>query len=182
MCSAITAPPIPAAIRLLLQPLPLAPLSLVVHQVVKTAARRRPDSFIRLGSHAQKTFLIDPTDLPFVFRLVPRSGRPTIQALRRDDATVWHARIAGPLGALVGMVHGAMDGDALFFSRDIVFEGDTEAVLALRNALDDAEIDLVAETAATLGPAGNIAERIARRLLPLATRLTGLTLTRVDGI
>jgi predicted lipid carrier protein YhbT len=42
---------------------------------------------------------------------------------------------------LVGMLDGSYDGDALFFSRDLVIEGDTSAVLALRNALDDAEID-----------------------------------------
>lgn len=162
--------------------MPLAPLTLMVQQVVETAARRRPDSFTRLGDHAQKIFVIDPTDLPFVFRLAPRRSRPVIQVRRRDDATVWDARIAGSLSALVGMVHGAMDGDALFFSRDIVFEGDTEAVLALRNALDDAEIDLVVEAASTLGPVGKLTERIVRRLLPAATRLTGLTLTRVDRV
>lgn len=52
------------------------------------------------------------------------------------------------------MVHGALDGDALFFSRDILIEGDTEAVLALRNAVDDAEIDLAGEIAAVTRTGG----------------------------
>lgn len=173
--------PVPAAIRLLLLPLPLVPLELVLQQVAESVARRRPASFARLDSHAEKVFLVDPTDLPFVFRLVPSPDRPVVQTLRREKGMTWDARIAGPLGALIGMVHGAMDGDALFFSREIVFEGDTEAVLALRNTLDDAEIDLIAEAAAALGPAGDIAERIARRFLPAISRLTGLNLTRVDG-
>ena len=75
--------PVPAAIRLLLLPLPLAPLELVLQQVAESVARRRPASFARLDSHAEKVFLVDPTDLPFVFRLVPSPDRPVVQTLRR---------------------------------------------------------------------------------------------------
>ena len=60
----------------------------------------------------------------------------------------------------MGLVDGSYDGDALFFSRDLVVEGDVEAVLALRNAIDDAGIDLVADTAALFGPLAPIGERL----------------------
>jgi O2-independent ubiquinone biosynthesis accessory factor UbiT len=53
--------------------------------------------------------------------------------------------LAGGLAALLGLVYGAFDGDALFFSRDLVVEGDTGAMLALRNAIDNAEFDLAVE-------------------------------------
>jgi predicted lipid carrier protein YhbT len=79
------------------------------------------------------------------------------------------------------MIHGSCDGDALFFSRDLSIEGDTEAVLALRNALDDAEIDLPAEIAAAFGLIDTLADRLARRVIPAISRVTGLTLTRIDG-
>jgi predicted lipid carrier protein YhbT len=79
------------------------------------------------------------------------------------------------------MIHGAYDGDALFFSRDIVVAGDTEAVLALRNALDDAELDLGAEIMAVLGPAGAVTERLAAPILPVFSRLTGFYFMRADG-
>lgn len=141
---------------------------------------RRPELFARLDVHASKMFLIDPTDLPFVFRLRPDPDYPMIDPVRRSDAAHWDARIAGPFAALIGMVHGAFDGDALFFSRDIVIEGDTEAVLALRNAIDDAEMDLAAEMAATFGVEGTPVEKLARALLPSVSRLTGVALTRVD--
>jgi len=180
MNDATTIPAVPSAVRLLLRPLPLFPLGLLLQRVVESMGRRRPGLFARLGIYAEKVFLVDPTDLPFVFRLNPRPVRPTIEVRRREESSTWDARIAGPFGALIGMIHGAVDGDALFFSRDIVIEGDTEAVLALRNALDDAEIDLVAETAAALGPTGEGIERIARGLLPAASHLTGLALTRAD--
>ena len=52
-----------------------------------------------------------------------------------------------------------VDGDALMFSRDLVIEGDVEAVLALRNAIDDAQLDLVTELSAVFGPLGAPARR-----------------------
>lgn len=180
MNNATTFAPLPTSVRFLLLPLPLPPLGLLLQQMARSVGQRQPGLFARLGAHAEKIFLLDPTDLPFVFRLEPRRDRPHIEPCRREVAGAWDARIAGTLGALLGLVHGAADGDALFFSRDIVIEGDTEAVLALRNALDDAELDLLAEAAVALGPAGNAAERIARYLVPIASRLTRLALTRSD--
>lgn len=158
--------------------LPLAPLAIASDRMVASVARRHPELFARLGDQAGKTFLIDAEDLPLVFVLRPRLARPQLDVYRRGDEPGWDARIAGPLAALLGMVHGAFDGDALFFSRDIVIEGDTEAVLALRNAIDDAEIDLPAEATALLGPLEPFIDRPMRRLLPVAERLSGVALTR----
>jgi predicted lipid carrier protein YhbT len=78
----------------------------------------------------------------------------------------------------LGLAHGRFDGDALFFSGEIAVEGDIEAILALRNALDDAELDLLQEGAAMLGPLSGPAERVMRPAAPLVERYTGLTLTR----
>ncbi|MEZ5870101.1 MAG: SCP2 sterol-binding domain-containing protein, partial [Defluviimonas denitrificans] len=88
------------------------------------------------------------------------------------------ARIAGPLSAFLAMMHGAEDGDALFFSRDLTVEGDTAAVLALRNAIDDAELDLAEELATLSGPLATP----LRGLLTGAERATGLTLHRMTRL
>ena len=69
----------------------------------------------------------------------------------------------------------------MFFSRDLLVEGDIEAVLALRNALDDAEIDLLSEAAAVFGPFAGTFERIGRMAAPRLQQLTGLPLTRNQG-
>ncbi len=170
---------VPAAVRLGLRPLPLAPLAFAAERVVRSIAERHPRLFARLGPHAGKRFLLEPTDLPFVFVLEPRPGQPRIAAARPGQEIPRDARIAGPLAALLGLIHGAFDGDALFFSRDIVIEGDVEAVLALRNALDDSELDLLAEAAAVLGPFAAPFEQIVRIVTPAITRMTGLALTRM---
>lgn len=166
----------------LLEPLPPAPLTLLLGAVVRGVAARHSRLFTRLGPHAGKRFLIDPSDLPVVFLLRPRMDGPAMEAYRRSAPVTRDCRIAGPLAALLGLVHGTMDGDALFFSRDIVMEGDTEAALALRNALDDAELDLFAEVAAALGGPGTAAAARLRPLTGALSRLTGVALTRPEAV
>jgi len=174
-------PTVPAVLRIGLSPLPLRPLALAVDRVARAVGRRHPDVFARLGEHTGKRFAIDPTDLPFLFVLTPRPDRPLVEVARSSEDVAADARIAGPVAALLGLVHGAYDGDALFFSRDLVVEGDIGAVVALRNALDNAELDLVSEMAAALGPLADPAERIGRLAAPILERLIGIALTRTHG-
>jgi len=53
---------------------------------------------------------------------------------------------------LIDLLEGRLDGDALFFSRELTVEGDTEAVLLLRNAVDSDEVDLFEDLLSVLGP------------------------------
>lgn len=132
--------------------------------------RRHPELADRMGSYASARVLIEPTDIPMRFHLRLDSPTP-ITCLRRAGACTWDARIAGPIAILLAMVHGVLDGDALFFSRDITIEGDTNAILAMRNAIDAAEIDLSGEIAALFGPLGPAARTTARIALPVMERL-----------
>ncbi|MGC9368887.1 MAG: ubiquinone anaerobic biosynthesis accessory factor UbiT [Paracoccaceae bacterium] len=153
---------------------PLAPLSAALSMLTRRMVKRHPGLLRRLGAHDRARFLIDPTDLPLLLILEPRGGQVRVTAHRRAPRA--DARIAGSLAALLGLVHGAYDGDALFFSRDLVVEGDTAAALALRNAIDDAELDLAEELAALPPlPAGAL-----RRAIALAERHTGVALTRAE--
>jgi predicted lipid carrier protein YhbT len=174
-------PILPSAVALGIRAIPLPVVCWPLQRMTRSLARRHPSLFTRLGDHAFSVFLIDPTDLPFAFRLWPRPHAPRIEVVRKPAGKPWDARIAGPLAALLGMVHGVLDGDALFFSRDLAVEGDTEAILALRNAIDAAEIDLFAEATAGFGPLGKIADRCASRVLPVAEQLTGVALSRAGG-
>jgi predicted lipid carrier protein YhbT len=174
-------PTVPAVLSFGLGRLPLGPLALVIQEFVRVTAERHPEVFARMGQYASKSFAIDPTDLPFIFLLKPRAERPTLTVMRSHEDVEADARIAGPVAALLGLMHGAYDGDALFFSRDLVVEGDVDAVVALRNALDNAEIDLLAEAAAMLGPLAAAAEQVGRLAAPMIGRLTGLPLTRPSG-
>jgi len=137
---------------LLLAPVPLALLQPIFSRIATHVARTRPEVFNRLGAHAGKRFLIDPIDLPFVLVLTPEPERPHMTAHRRHEQPAHDARIAGIFFNLLDMIDGSLDGDALFFSRDLQISGDTEAVVALRNALDDFEGSALASAVASFGP------------------------------
>lgn len=122
--------------------LPLAPLEIVAGSAMRAVLRRNPGMLSRLGEHAAKRFAIDPVDCPFVFVLEPRRHQPRLRVVAKVDDGEWDARVAGAMVVLLGLLDNTYDGDALFFSRDLVIEGDTAAVLALRNAIEDADLDV----------------------------------------
>lgn len=151
---------------LLARPLPPQMLQPVLDAAFAVLNRRHPDLFERLSCLTEPLFLIDPTDLPLVFLLDADPNHPRLTAARESDGRA-AATIRGPLLTLIDLLEGRMDGDALFFSRALSIEGDTEAVVALRNAVDDAGIDLRGDILASIGPLG----RPARHALGLGARL-----------
>lgn len=149
-------PVLPPLVALAIRPLPLLPLQLVLAGFLQRICRRNPAIFDRLGAHASARFGIRPTDLPFAF--VVEAAPPRLAVVRVLPRRL-DARISASLANLLALLEGRVDGDALMFSRELVIEGDVEAVLALRNAIDDAQLDLVAELAALFGPLGGPAGR-----------------------
>lgn len=150
--------------RVFLRPLPLFILQPLLSRIASNVIGRRPELFRRLGIHQHKYYLIDPLNLPFAFLLRPESTSPSLKAVRRSDRPFYDARIAGTFLTLLDMVDGRLDGDALFFSRDLVVEGDTEAVVVLRNALDDLDGSIADDVAALYGPPGQAALRKFRQI------------------
>lgn len=159
----------------MLRVLPLKPVGLALAVSTRRIVADHPGLIRRLGEYDKSRFVIDPTDLPLVICLDPNGGEVRVNVVRGPGEG--DARIAGPLAALIGMVNGAFDGDALFFSRDLVIEGDTGAALALRNAIDDAEIDLSDEIARVGGPFAPA----FKRMFSWLEGQTGVYLTRPEG-
>jgi len=145
-------------------PLPLPLLQPLLKKIVRDIAQNRPELFSRLGTHQQKIFLIDPVNMPFVFLLMPMAGNPQLHARRRRKNIPHDARIAGTFLTLLHMIDGKLDGDALFFTRDLMIDGDTEAVVVLRNALDDLEGSIVDDLASHFGPVGKTTIAVLRRI------------------
>lgn len=132
--------------------LPLPLLRLGLGAVARRLARLRPDLFARMGAHARKRFLIDPADLPLVFLMVPDTTAPQLSAYAREDCPAHDGAISGRFLDLLDLIDGEQDGDALFFNRVLSVTGDVEAVVAMRNALDDFDGDLVREILGVFGP------------------------------
>ncbi len=154
--------------------------------------RRHPGVFARLAELGEPRYLIDPVDLPFVLLLRLERAAPSLTAARDADGFEATATIRGPLLVLIELLEGRLDGDALFFSRELVVEGNTEAVVALRNAVDGADIDLLCDVLSFLGPfagparlaaGGAIAlfSRAARDLETLGTAIIAPAMRRTDA-
>jgi predicted lipid carrier protein YhbT len=105
-----------------------------------------------------------------VLVLRPDAARPYLKAYRRPEQPGHEAAIAGTFFNLLDMIDGKLDGDALFFSRDLRISGDTEAVVALRNALDDFDGSALDSVIAAFGPLSKPAASALRALRAAASR------------
>ncbi len=135
-------------------PLPLFLLQPLLRRVVHRVAKKHPSLFDRLGPHRTAQFVIDVGGLPFLLVLVPDPENLVFRACPRRSEPPSEARIQGKFFDLLGLVDGSTDGDALFFSRDLDITGNTEAVVCLRNALDDVEGSIAEDVADLFGAAG----------------------------
>lgn len=153
------------------KPVEIAPLWLmerVARTIFAGVMKAHPDLFERLGDYRSCRYCFSPADLPLHFVVVPATG--TLTVFRRGgEPPAADARIEGPLVLLLGLLEGRCDADALFFSRDLAVTGDMEAMLALRNALDDSGFDLPRDLGRAAGPLAPLvtraAEAIRRRAL-----------------
>lgn len=153
-----------------LKAMPLSVLNPLLEKALQVMINRHRDVFERLRCLENVTFAIDPTDLPFVFILAPDLDAPELKAVYSlEDADVT-ASIHGSFIALTMLLEGSVDGDALVFSRDLVIEGDTEAVLTLRNAVDGGNIDIKQDLASAFGPLSIVASKAADGVISLVGR------------
>lgn len=126
----------------------------VLSRVVRRMAVQHPSLFARLGPHQGTDFLIDPVELPFALHLRPDPKALVFRAVPREAAPWAGAVIRGRFMLLLELVDSEEDGDAAFFSRDLEVFGDTEAVVRLRNALDDVEGSVAEDAADMFGAPG----------------------------
>jgi predicted lipid carrier protein YhbT len=146
----------------------------VLQRLADSIVARHPGLLDRLGADDARRFGIHPLDLPFALVIEAGDGAVCVSIVPQLDDQRLDARIAGNLLALLDLIEGRHDGDALFFSRDLTIEGDIGAVLALRNAIDNAELDLPHEAAQLVRPLSGLAAPMLRVAATLLAHLPGL--------
>ncbi len=177
---------------MLIRPLPLAPLDRLLQHVARRVQNNHPAILDRLKPLVGTSFLIRPTDMPHAIRMTVGDGHMDChiedEFLAPADVT-----ITGPLLSLIDMMDGKLDGDALFFSRSLTVEGDTEALLTLRNAIDSDDIDLRAEILAAFGPlekpaaailkiGDHLYQRLSHDMNMISAAITRPLSTQLDGL
>ena len=150
----------------------------LLNRLSAVLVRRHAAMLERLADFSGATCLVVPQDLPMAFLITLRTPPQAPRLQLVDPAKMDTARVNQPratiradIATLFELLEGHIDGDALFFSRDLVVEGDMAVVVALRNAVDDAGIDLIADATSMLGPFAAPAERLGRNLSGIAAQL-----------
>jgi predicted lipid carrier protein YhbT len=151
----------PRQLATVLDRIPLAVIQRVVEGVFTQVMKQHPRLFDRLGDYASKRFCFTATDLNLSF--VIRPDRKSISVHKKGLAPA-DAAVSGPMVTLLALLEGRIDGDAVFFSRGLALAGDMEAMLALRNALDDSGFDLPSDLAPVAGPFAPVFRPLAERL------------------
>jgi len=128
----------------------------VLDRIVRNVARKHPALFARLGEHQRTAYLIDPVELPFALLLRPDPQNLSLRAVPRDATPEAGAIVRGKFLLLLKLIDAGEDGDSAFFSRDLDISGNTEAVVRLRNALDDLDGSIAGDCADMFGAPGRM--------------------------
>ena len=170
-------------IGVFLRPLPRAPLETVLRRLADRLSARHPSVLERVADVGRARLLLVATDLPW-WALIVLDGRGaeiTVGRQAEDPTPQAHATVTGPVERLLACAQGGGDGDAMFFAREIEVSGNTDVLVALRNALDGAELDLARELAALAGPLQRPAARVMARSAALYGRASaGLDALKSD--
>lgn len=154
----------PAQLHAIERLLPVPLLQPLLNRIVARMIAKHPDVLARMGDKARAAILIDPTDMPFKLLLRPDPVAPEVRILRRSASVRADAAVAAPFMTLLATIDARADSDALFFSRELTVSGDVEAVVRLRNAIDDIDGSVAGDVAEMHGPLGvMILDRLRRR-------------------
>ncbi|MBP2301152.1 ubiquinone anaerobic biosynthesis accessory factor UbiT [Azospirillum picis] len=151
---------------------------LLLDRLVRLLAIRHPRAFVAMREMPDARVLIEPTDarVALLLRVGPElSLRLRPCQARKDGAAATDgmadAVISGPYARLLDLLEGRIDGDALFFRRELSIAGDTALIVALRNTLDGEEMDLLADALSFAGPLASLLPVLRRNAGPLLDRL-----------
>jgi len=156
---------------ILSQPVPLYLVDKILEHITSNLQKNHPSILERLEVIENKKFLISPTDLPFSIIITFQKDEIISVATKENDIES-DVRIFGSISSLVKMLDGEVDGDALFFSRELIVEGDTEALLTLRNSMDADDINILYEMLDSFGILGPIIENFIKPTQKVSTSLS----------
>ena len=123
----------------------LAPKWLVKFVVIRGVAslrKRHPDLMTRLSPTYGREIYAYFTDLKYGVLLNIGEENTQVKVGEKQNPNL---SLKGKFFDLISIIEGKVDGDALFFSRKIEVEGDTETLIIIRNAFDSADICLIKE-------------------------------------
>lgn len=148
-----------------LKSIPKLPLQVSVSYALRQMERAHSAIFAKVLEQGEFTYLIKPTDLPFNFYFVIAKENPGIRIISKESPLTADATITASLQSLCEMLEGRLDGDAAFFSNNLIIEGSTLAVVTLRNAIEAEPVNIVTDLSKSFGFFSKYIESIFSKLL-----------------
>lgn len=146
-----------------LNKIPFPFIQVLLNYSLKKMHAKYPRVFAKVAEKEETSFLIIPLDLPFNFYLIINKNYPSLTVEEKDCNLTPSATIKATLFNLLSMFEGKLDGDAAFFSKSLVIEGSTAAIVALRNAIDSENINVVKDLTEDFG----IFKKVIRKIITL---------------
>lgn len=156
---------------LAMRPMPAKALEPLLGLAMRLALRRHPRLIERLAELAPARIIIEPRDTSHRFLIDLSEGDSPVRLMLAQEDDEAQATISGRLATLIDLMEGRIDGDSLFFTRELTVTGDTALIVALRNTLDGEEISLLDDVLAFLGPFAEPAARLVAVADDVARRL-----------
>ncbi|HUX72440.1 MAG TPA: SCP2 sterol-binding domain-containing protein [Steroidobacteraceae bacterium] len=150
--------------------LPRALLGRLANGIVRGLGRTHPRLIANLAALEPAVVHITPLDLPYCFTLRIGCSPLTLQIVDHGPNGA-DAGVAASAATFLDLLEGRIDGDALFFRRDLAICGNSSVIVGLRNVMDREQLCLADEIAALLGPLGAPARALARRCDPILDRI-----------
>jgi predicted lipid carrier protein YhbT len=157
--------------RLFIGAAPRPALDFGAAALLAAMGRNHPHLFAVLAEQRQTRVLVELADPPRRFLLQYGGGAPTLRVADDDAEVAADAELKGGLEAMMALLEARVDGDALFFTRELTVSGDTAAVVTLRNILDRETISVLDEAASLFGPLRRMARVAILNWERRATRL-----------
>ncbi|CAA6606174.1 conserved hypothetical protein [Rhodospirillaceae bacterium LM-1] len=164
---------------LALRPMPPKALEPLLGLAMRLVERRHPRLIERLAELAPARIVIEPRDTHHRFLIDINEGSAPVRLMLAHEDDEAQATISGRLATLIDLMEGRIDGDSLFFTRELTVTGDTALIVALRNTLDGEEISVLDDVLAFLGPFAQPAARLIAVADEMAKRLA---LRAQDGL
>ncbi len=147
-------------------------MEVLLTRFTRRLVARRPELLRRLGAVVNVPIAIVPDDMPHAFLLSLDETRSKVEICEKHRVQEAEAVVRAPFLMLLGLLDGTYDADALFFTRELRIEGKTEYVLALRNTLEEADLN-PGEFFGLTGRPAQWANDFSGRLLDKARCLAG---------
>ena len=123
-----------------------------ISKLTKLFIDKHPRVIKKMSQFSPSRMVLVPLDMPFDFFVEFSNESLQINIIDKNTYLGKNlTKITASIDVFVKMLEGNLDGDALFFSRKLIIEGETTIIVALRNILEAENVNIKNDIKKSLG-------------------------------